>query len=183
MPVPDFSPGEVLTAAAMDSVGMWRVGGGTITGTSVQINDCFTSSYQNYKIIIRPTTLGADLRMRLRNAGGDSMGSDYFWTSVRIDQIGAANNNTGNAQAYFLSIIANASLADFCGVDLTVFGPQLNIRTVASGGSTWNNGSGFTGGALNYLHNTSFQATGFTLFTSNGSSFSAVVDVYGLRGA
>jgi hypothetical protein len=103
--------------------------------------------------------------------------------SPRIDQTGATSNSTGNAQDYFLAVIANASLADFCSVDLTFFAPQLNLRTVANGDSTWNNSSGFTGGSLNYLHNTAFQATGFTLYTSNGSSFSAVVDVYGLKGA
>jgi hypothetical protein len=53
----------VRMLSTSEPVGSWRVGGGTISGTAVSIENCFTSAYQNYKVIIRPTTLGADLRM------------------------------------------------------------------------------------------------------------------------
>jgi hypothetical protein len=52
MPVPDFSPGEVLTAAAMDSIGLWlvktvTVGAGVVT---VAVPNAFNADYENYLI-------------------------------------------------------------------------------------------------------------------------------------
>jgi hypothetical protein len=56
MPVPDFSPGEVLTAAAMDSIGLWKIAEVTYaTSSGPQALGCFTSNYQNYKIVITHT--------------------------------------------------------------------------------------------------------------------------------
>ena len=52
MPVPDFSPGEVLTAAAMDSIGLWKVASGTLSGTATNFVGCFTSDYTNYRIVV-----------------------------------------------------------------------------------------------------------------------------------
>jgi hypothetical protein len=52
MPVPDFSPGEVLTAAAMDSIGLWLVKTVTVgSGVSaVDVTAAFSSTYDNYVI-------------------------------------------------------------------------------------------------------------------------------------
>jgi hypothetical protein len=51
MPVPDFSPGEVLTAAAMDRIGLWLVKSQTFTGSgTVQLTNVFSNLYNNYML-------------------------------------------------------------------------------------------------------------------------------------
>jgi hypothetical protein len=52
MPVPDFSPGEVLTAAAMDSIGLWLVKTQTVgtTVSSVNVTNAFSADYENYLV-------------------------------------------------------------------------------------------------------------------------------------
>jgi hypothetical protein len=54
MPVPDFSPGEVLTAAAMDSIGLWLVTTQTVGAgvSSVTVPNAFNANFDNYKIVI-----------------------------------------------------------------------------------------------------------------------------------
>ena len=72
MPVPDFSPGEVLTAAAMDSIGLWLVKTQTIGSavSSVTVTNAFSATYDSYRIIVNTTgSNNAALYATLGNAG------------------------------------------------------------------------------------------------------------------
>lgn len=76
---PVFTAGQVLTAAQMNEVGMWRTKGQTTftAVTSVAIDNCFSTDYTNYRLIIRyQTSLGDDLKMKLR-VGGVSASTNY----------------------------------------------------------------------------------------------------------
>jgi hypothetical protein len=54
MPVPDFSPGEVLTAAAMDSIGLWKIAETSFTTAATPfIDGCFSADYENYVVVFR----------------------------------------------------------------------------------------------------------------------------------
>ena len=60
MPVPDFSPGEVLTAAAMDSIGLRLVKSQTFTGSgTAQFTNCFNADFQNYRLVFSCLTAPA----------------------------------------------------------------------------------------------------------------------------
>jgi hypothetical protein len=77
MPVPDFSPGEVLTAAAMDSIGLWLVKTQTIGAgvSSVTVTDAFSATFDSYRIIVNTTgSNNAALYATLGNAGTFSAG-------------------------------------------------------------------------------------------------------------
>ena len=79
MPVPDFSPGEILTAGAMDSIGMWKVASTAFNGNGFSMDNVFTSNYTNYRILIKGlcTTADADTTFRFRLAGSDIPFSIY----------------------------------------------------------------------------------------------------------
>ena len=52
MPVPDFSTGEVLTAAAMNSLSSWKLADVDFTASAlVEIENVFSASYDHYEII------------------------------------------------------------------------------------------------------------------------------------
>jgi hypothetical protein len=54
MPVPDFSPGEVLTAAAMDSIGLWKIAETSFTTAATPfIDGCFSADFENYVVVFR----------------------------------------------------------------------------------------------------------------------------------
>jgi hypothetical protein len=78
MPVPDFSPGEVLTAAAMDSIGLWLVKTVTIGSavTSVPVADAFSSTYDNYLITVNGGASSTPNEIRLRLG---SSTTNYFY--------------------------------------------------------------------------------------------------------
>lgn len=53
--------------------------------TGVTINDCFTSTYQNYLIVFNlSSSVGSNLSMRLRNAGSDRTASNYSYHGQSI---------------------------------------------------------------------------------------------------
>jgi hypothetical protein len=85
MPVPNFSPGEVLTAGAMDSIGMWKVASATFsgitTGAPLDVNSVFSSDYTNYVLHVRAaaTVANANCFIRMRTVAAQESGTVYSY--------------------------------------------------------------------------------------------------------
>jgi hypothetical protein len=77
MPVPDFSPGEVLTAAAMDQVGMWELGTLTFSSsTGENLDGVFSSSYRRYLLVwdfVSTQATSQNVNLQLRKAGSTAI--------------------------------------------------------------------------------------------------------------
>jgi hypothetical protein len=131
MPVPDFSPGEVLTAAAMDSIGLWKIGGGTLSGTAVNFEGVFTSNYNVYKMFfynVRNTTGGAELGLRLLSGTTPASGAaDYSVQRLfaQAGSVGGTRATNSYARASFIYAGANSLTA----VETTIYVPNLAKRT------------------------------------------------------
>jgi hypothetical protein len=178
MPVPDFSPGEVLTAAAMDSIGLWLVKTVTI-GTavaSVPVTDAFSATYNNYLITVNGgvSSVSADnlgLQMGSTTTGYrntiNGVSTASAWT-------GAYDNNTNtrwiwagaiNVQGVHARIeLSNPFLA------LNTFMQSQMLRTGANGHWT----------AFGTLENTT-SYTGFTIQPASGTLTGGFIRVYGYR--
>jgi hypothetical protein len=179
MPVPDFSPGEVLTAAAMDSIGLWLVKTQTI-GTavsSVTVSDAFSADYANYLIKIdggaASTGNGLELRL-LPNTTANDFRYSYLYANL---------NNTASA----LSAIGATSLpyvAFSAGQGITahieIMSPNAakGTQVTASGG---NSGLGQFFGRQTGVEISSNQFTGFSLTTTTGTLTGGTIRVYGYR--
>lgn len=187
MPVPDFSPGEVLTAAAMDSIGLWKVASASATsGANIILDGVFTSNYKNYRIVVSDVAgSGATgLNMQLR-AGGSTLGTSgyynvrngYFYSSGAIS---FANDNNG--AAWQIPIIISGTTAAVADVVLDVFSPVSSTRNTGFTGQGFDgrtNGLGDMSGAGFYNATTSVD--GF-LINAGAQTFSNIdVTVYGYR--
>jgi hypothetical protein len=182
MPVPDFSPGEVLTAAAMDSIGLWLVKTQTVTNgsgvPSVTVTGAFSADYDYYKITYTDGIGSTQAAFRL-TLGATATG--YYTGTVlgRYDGGGSLSGGGSNI-AYW----DNAGFADpignLCEIELSM--PFLARKTgykswhwdPRTGGGT---GFGFAGGHLN--NTTSYTA--FTLTCSSGTITGGTIRVYGYR--
>jgi hypothetical protein len=176
MPVPDFSPGEVLTAAAMDSIGLWLVKTQTVgTGvSSVTVTDAFSADYDNYRIVYNGGVMSNSTAISLRlgsNASGvfgSLIYNDYTTTTV----VGAGDNNTANFTYFGGGDASNA------GGIMDLLGPQKAHRTrVVSGPMHYSN---FFGTYTAILQNNT-QYTAFTLFPFTGTITGGTIRVYGYR--
>jgi hypothetical protein len=175
MPVPDFSPGEVLTAAAMDSIGMWLVKRQTIGSavSSVAVTDAFSADYDQYLITLNGGASSATTDINFR------LGSVV--TGYRYNFVYGSFNNTvsgeGLTTATSIRYIGSGSAANLFA-SATVLSPFLTTPTNVIGiGANISSFSGFVNGFE--PNNTSF--TGFTLFPGSGTLTGGTIRVYGYR--
>jgi hypothetical protein len=177
MPVPDFSPGEVLTAAAMDSIGLWLVKTQAVgTGvSSVTVTDAFSADYDNYKIVYNGgvSSASSELRMVL---GSTSTGyyQNVIYTAW-INTVQAASTANGARWSVTGGLDADGAYANF-----DLFNPFLAKRTII-GGSFVSPDSDRVGGFMSgYVANTT-SYTDFTFDASTGTMTGGTIRVYGYR--
>ena len=177
MPVPDFSPGEVLTAAAMDSIGLWLVKTVTIgTGvSSVTVTDAFSANYDNYKIVINggANSTQASLGMQLGASvtGYSSILNYGVFSALTTPQL-AGNNNS--ASWGFVGYATTNSL--FASFDLL---NPFNTKFTSHMNSGWP--AETAAGTATGIHQVAASYTGFTIFPINGTMTGGTIRVYGYR--
>jgi hypothetical protein len=177
MPVPDFSPGEVLTAAAMDSIGLWLVKSQAVgTGvSSVTVTGAFSADYDNYLITLAGGSASADGDFQM------TLGS----TSAGYYLVLPYGNYTGGSAVAFTN---NGSSWQFAGssrttlltVNVNVLSPFLSNETAIQGIYTGATPSGVAGALGGFLNDTS-SYTSFTLTPSTGTITGGTIRVYGYR--
>jgi hypothetical protein len=179
MPVPDFSPGEVLTAQAMDSVGLWLVKTQTIgTGvSSVTVTDAFSADYDNYKIIVSGgvgSTTGALLNMTLGATvtGYYWAGAVSLWASSSLNALQGSNTASWSRNAIANTNSLNGEIELFC--------PNLAKRTIYNARYIQNQTDGNAVTSGGYLDNAT-QYTAFTLTAASGTLTGGTIRVYGYR--
>ena len=181
---PDFTAGQVLEANAhMNKVGQWLITNATFTSVSaVNVNGCFTSDYENYRVVwlVDASSTSQNIALRLRASGTDSSASYYF--------SGLAGNLNADTTAYFTRA-NNASSATVAPtfqngqryMDLTMYGPQLARATFFSG--QYVDSNGFQTYSCGGGHNVSTAYDGFSILAGAGApaTIGGAYWVYGLR--
>lgn len=174
---PTFTSGSILTAAQMNSVGLWLVKTQTI-GTavsSVTLTNTFSSDFDNYRVLVNvndASVTGSTLNMTLTGISG-SVYYDIGW------QLGWASSITAQTPAaatywkigYEFNTFVTTNVMD-------IFNPYLS--TARTSATSTQAGPGF--GSL-YLHQvtTTTSATGFTITPSSGTITGGTIRVYGYR--
>jgi hypothetical protein len=176
MPVPDFSPGEVLTAAAMDSIGLWLVKTQTI-GTSVAsvtVTGAFSADYENYLVQIVGGVASTEVALTMALTGS---ATGYYGGLMVVAYSGGAVSGGGvNNQASW----TYAGTANTTGIAMnaTLLGPFLTKNTVIQAG--YAAPSGTAAGVFNGYHASAASYTGFTLGVA-GTLTGGTIRVYGYR--
>jgi hypothetical protein len=177
MPVPDFSPGEVLTAAAMDSIGLWLVKTQAV-GTavaSVEVTGAFSSDYDNYRITWTGGTLGGTENMRMiLGATATGYYSQTIYQTYASNVAPFANAPDNNAVRWTLVGVGTTA---FASVRMDLFNPNRTTRTLMSAQYASNTAAGTSNG---FLDNATAY-TSFTLSPAAGTMTGGTVRVYGYR--
>jgi hypothetical protein len=176
--------GQILTADSAETTGMkWatQASSGALTlitsqdfttSSSISVNDVFSSTYLNYKIVITTTAVSGnfDLDMRMRVSGSDNSNSTYNFWGMFSD--GSSNFFGSSAASSFR--IGN-SIGGTLAVEANVFQPFATQVTQFTALNSTYNRYRTSGGA--FTATTSF--TGFTLLPSS-NNMSGTVKVYGI---
>jgi hypothetical protein len=175
MPVPDFSPGEVLTASAMDSIGLWLVKTVTVGNgvSSVPVTGAFSADYDNYRIVYSGGTASATNALALQLSGSATA---YNGNLAYLGYTGTPGNvpqSNNSSWQYTGSTLANGN-----AMALDLIGPFLTKPT-------WCIAAGYADsancGTFNGFHNVSTSYSAFNILTIGGSISGGTIRVYGYR--
>lgn len=160
---------------------MNALGAITFTGaTSISLNNIFSSSYENYKIIFTNTGATANhaTYVRMRKSGTDSATS-YRYGGLAADWNGSlsgASSGTGSSSQFYP--IAGTSQAYDTGFTAEVFAPMISGRTRFSWIGNADNGATIWGATGSGYHNVVDTYDGITFLPTAGT-ISGIITVYG----
>jgi hypothetical protein len=181
MAIKTFTTGEVLTASDTNTYlansGLVYVTSATV-GTavsSVTISGCFTSTYDNYRVIYQAGSASstAELLLKFNN----STGSTYSHGGVYVQY---GSNTVFGEQASGVSTgirVGNTNTATFsCSFDIISAYPATQTQVVSNHADTtfWSSRGGRDSNAA--------SQTGLILLPSGGTLTGGKVVVYGYRG-
>jgi hypothetical protein len=188
MPVPDFSPGEVLTAAAMDSIGLWKVTAATVTAQpTLTVDNIFSANYANYRLIISMNGVSDTnrLQMRLLDSTGAAFTTGYQAGAYGQDYTAAGTSFTGlsSTTLFPIAFLPNTSSHGPAGVQIDIFNPfNSSLRTQINGLHTGvNSGVSFMAGALFGNRASADRARGLLFLNDAGTNMTGTISVYGYR--
>jgi hypothetical protein len=184
MPVPDFSPGEVLTAAAMDSIGLWKVTTATATsGGFLSIANCFTADYDAYRVVITDARASGATVVEVRFIdGGGVISSNYAWVYVNSSYATTSTyNQQGTTGSASLSVLGGVADPAGGGTAFDVFNPFSSANKTVVVGSRTDPRTGGAAGAYNGFHNVAQTVTGIYFSLGAGTITNLTATIYGYR--
>ena len=173
----------VVTAADALAGGLVLVSSATFTtATTASINNCFTSTYENYRVVISgfsTSSTSANILMRFRNAGADRI-TQYQFAMRGLD---AGNNSKDDYGGGYGSTGFFGSSPVYAG-DVTsstwdVYTPATSNRSYITFTTAYYPGS-FAVRTGMIAHDSTVSNDGFTVYPSNGT-VSGNIRVYGYR--
>jgi len=182
MAITTYTAGEVLTAASLNnnfaSGGLQLVKTQTIGSavSSVTVTGAFSSTYDNYRIIVSggvgSAATGCDLTL-----GSTATGYYYFFITGAFNA-GTITGVNGNNATKFDAVVQQGTGMISGVIDL--LGPNLAKNTVLSSVATRSatGASGIIVSSAGYLNDTT-QYTAFTLTTITGTLTGGTIKVYG----
>ena len=174
-----FTSGQILTAAQMtalqSNIGLTFIKSQALSGTSNTITSAFSTSFQNYKIIIGGGALASigNISMRLGTTA-----ANYYSTRIKNSPNSGSPGGNGLDNTAEFSYAGQGS-PNYVNLNLDVLGPFESKYTRVSGTYLLENGSssefGITQGHL-------ADTTSYTAFLlTTGAALTGTIYVYGYR--
>lgn len=174
MGYPVFASGDVLTAADMNAVGLWKIGDYNLTTTTNGFNSVFSSNYDHYKLVFSniTATAGTQVTMKMR-ASGTATSVNYYSALSYVQWNGTSTPQTVNNGAAWYLTYTTGSTGPGNGV-MELLNPFKASVRVSFGwtGMFWD--AGTAGGGTN-TNTTQFD--GFEIIGT--STLSGTISVYG----
>jgi hypothetical protein len=172
----DAIDASMNTALGTKKAGMVLLNTTSFSAVSSQsINDVFSTTYDDYRIIIvaSSATAGTDLTLRVRVSGSDLSTGTYTYNRI-IGDGGTLNSARSSAQTSIRC--GNTTLSEETSYIIDVVNPFLTKRTVF----TINNSNQGGGAAQDMTAAVVTNATSYTGFTIlAGNNFTGRLSVYG----
>jgi len=186
-----WSAGDVLTAADLTDTfaakadtstqGLTKITAQTITTAStVNVNNCFSSSYENYRAILNVTAVSNTLNVHIRmRASGTDSSASYNYASAQINaSTGAVSGDAASAAAQW--VVAGAQSGAQAYIVIDFIGPNLSSATKGAWHSLASSSSIYFPRSGGGLHDVASAYDGFSLITS-ANNMTGTLKVYGYK--
>ena len=180
MAIKTFAVGEVLTASDTNTYlansGLVYITSTTLSGTTVTVNNVFSSTYDSYRIVLTNAYASNQGYVTIKFG---SLATEYYGSSYYDQYTGSVTGVARTSNGTTLRIAEIGSDAGRTQISFDITSPYLSTRTSLSGSYY---GAGFAGwfGGENYTASSS--VTGFTLGLNSTYTFSGgTVTVMGYR--
>jgi hypothetical protein len=187
MAIKTFTTGEILTASDTNTYlansGLVYVARATLATNITDLEGCFTSTYDNYRIVLdslNPNS-SSDIYWRMLTGSTPEASAQYSWYCNGFLDTGVAS--TSNAAGQTLGYTGyTQTVGSFVGGTITmdIIGPNLNQRTLAHTQAIGYYGTfGNRGGGSS--HSVVAQYNGIRFLTATSATMSGNVTIYGYR--
>jgi hypothetical protein len=189
MAVKTFTDNTSLPASDINAYlansGLVYITSGALSSTATNFAGCFTSTFNNYRVVIDGLNVSsaADIYIRFLNGTTPNATATYQWayTGLRIDNIGADTAAVNNTKGYTgMSATVGAEILASCSLD--VYGPQQTQRTWIAGVAVGYETNYYSRSGMAFFNNTN-SFDGFQVLTATAATFTGNVTVYGYRKA
>jgi hypothetical protein len=146
------------------------------------INDVFSATYRNYKILINISSASAagSLNFRLRVAGSDNSSSVYA-RAIWGQRASGANGEIGSAtgSTFFAPARLN-TLGNYTATDITLYDSFTTAQTKITHISHSHDSTSFLSTMGGGVHDSATSFTGFSIYPDSGT-ITGSVSVYGFN--
>ena len=174
---PTFSSGAILTAAQMNSVGLWLVKSQTVGSgvSSVTVTGAFSAEWDNYRIIYSGGTASASTDVGL-NLGASVTG---YYSSLQFQLTTSGTvSAAGATNGALFPWVGGATAGQNVHASFDLFNPFSASYTKIRNG-TYQSGDAF--GTVNGEHRVSTSYSDFKLSPASGTLTGGTIRVYGYR--
>jgi hypothetical protein len=166
---------QYYDGAAWQSVGasaLVRVGGGALSSTSTTFTSVFSSTYNNYKIILSDLTGSANGFIAFRFGTATT---NYYYGAPIFTYTGSTSQVSGSNTSVIRFMNINATSGGSATIE--VQNPNLAIKSNAQIMAAWPETAGYAQFTAGFI-NDSTQYTSFTIAAETGT-LTGTCDVYG----
>jgi len=151
--------------------------------SSVSLNTCFSSTYDNYLIVfqVSSTSGNPSISFRMRSGTTDETGNNYSYSGIKTPSGGAVTLDAAVSTSSAKFVENYASYPYHISGNLDLFNPFNAVTTKYAFNSYGSNTAGAYSGFTYYgAHSQAISYNGITFLPSTGT-MSGVVRVYGLK--
>lgn len=159
-------------------VGLVFIDDYALSGSSVVVNSCFTSSYAHYLLVVSGIASAGEIivTFRMRSGGSSDTGNNYDFQRVELNGGFTGVTRTTSTSSIQIGILDS----DAVGFTTTIYNPNLAAQTITETRSA-RDASGSALDLFTGRHQTASAQTGFELFLSSGTFTSGTARLYGYR--
>jgi len=172
---------QVSGGTAVGNSGLVYIGAYSASATTLFIDGCFTSTYNNYMIVFESTNVTAtgSFMFKLR-ASSTAATNNYYYGGLQYFTNAAAAAAQGSNDSSML--FSAATGASYTFASISVSRPYIAQPTPITIDST-SYYSNYAGGSMRGYHGLGTAYDGFQITMNTGATITGILRVYGVRQA